>query len=154
MSAIKRDVEWLGFSWNSLCYASDYFDQLYDFAVALVNKGAAYVDSLSADEIREYRGTLKAPGKDSPYRDRTVAENLTLLEGMKNGEYDEGEHVLRLKIDMASSNINMRDPAILPHRRQVEYLSTVRLHTLSVGCDRGNYPFAVYTRIRGSSATV
>ena len=121
MSAIKRDVEWLGFSWKSLCYASDYFDQLYEFAVALVKKGAAYVDSLNADEIREYRGTLKAPGKNSPYRDRTVDENLALLEGMKNGDYDEGEHVLRLKIDMASSNINLRDPAIYRIKKTHHY---------------------------------
>ena len=121
MSAIKRDVEWLGFSWKSLCYASDYFDQLYDFAIALVKKGAAYVDSLSADEIREYRGTLKAPGKDSPYRERSVEENLELLEGMKNGDYDEGEHVLRLKIDMASSNINLRDPAIYRIKKTHHY---------------------------------
>ncbi len=121
MSAIKRDVEWLGFSWKSLCYASDYFDQLYDFAVALVKKGAAYVDSLSADEIREYRGTLKTPGKDSPYRNRSVDENLNLLEGMKNGDFDEGEHVLRLKIDMASSNINLRDPAIYRIKKTHHY---------------------------------
>jgi glutaminyl-tRNA synthetase len=121
MSAIKRDVEWLGFSWKSLCYASDYFDQLYDYAVALVKKGVAYVDSLNADEIREYRGTLKAPGKDSPYRNRTVEENLTLLEGMKNGDYDEGQHVLRLKIDMAASNINMRDPAIYRIKKTHHY---------------------------------
>jgi glutaminyl-tRNA synthetase len=121
MTAIRRDVEWLGFSWKSLCYASDYFDQLYDYAVGLVKKGAAYVDSLNAEQIREYRGTLKAPGKDSPYRDRSVEENLTLLEGMKNGDFDEGEHVLRLKIDMASSNINMRDPAIYRIKKTHHY---------------------------------
>jgi len=121
MSAIKRDVQWLGFSWKSLCYASDYFDQLYDFAVALVKKEAAYVDSQSAEEIREFRGTLKAPGKNSPYRDRTVEENLVLLEAMKNGQYDEGQHVLRLKIDMASSNINMRDPAIYRIKKTHHY---------------------------------
>lgn len=121
MTAIRRDVEWLGFSWKSLCYASDYFDQLYDYAVTLVKKGAAYVDSLSADEIREYRGTLKKPGTNSPYRDRSVDENLSLLEGMKNGDFDEGEHVLRLKIDMASSNINMRDPAIYRIKKTHHY---------------------------------
>lgn len=121
MTAIQRDVEWLGFSWKSLCYASDYFDQLYDYAVGLVKKGVAYVDSLNAEQIREYRGTLKAPGKDSPYRERSVEENLTLLEGMKNGDFDEGEHVLRLKIDMASSNINMRDPAIYRIKKTHHY---------------------------------
>ena len=112
MEAIKRDVSWLGFEWKSLCNASDYFDQLYDYAVLLVRKGAAYVDSLSAEEIREYRGSLTKPGVDSPYRTRSVEENLDLLERMKNGEFAEGEHILRAKIDMASSNINMRDPAI------------------------------------------
>lgn len=121
MSAIKRDVSWLGFTWKSLCYASDYFDQLYDFALDLVRNNLAYVDSLSSDEIREYRGTLKAPGKESPYRNRSVEQNLELLEGMKNGEHDEGDHVLRLKIDMASSNINMRDPAIYRIKKTHHY---------------------------------
>ncbi len=121
MSAIKRDVAWLGFTWKSLCYASDYFDQLYDYATFLVKEGLAYVDSLSAEEIREYRGSLTEPGKNSPYRDRSADENLTLLEGMKNGDYDEGEHVLRLKIDMASSNINLRDPAIYRIKKTHHY---------------------------------
>ncbi len=121
MTAIRRDVSWLGFEWKSLCYASDYFDQLYDYAVALVKKGAAYVDSLSAEEIREYRGSLTEPGKESPYRNRSPEQNLELLEGMKNGEYDEGEHVLRLKIDMASSNINLRDPAIYRIKKTHHY---------------------------------
>ncbi len=121
MSAIKRDVAWLGFTWKSLCYASDYFDQLYDFAVGLVKDNLAYVDSLSSDEIREYRGSLKEPGKESPYRNRSVEQNLTLLNEMKNGEHDEGEHVLRLKIDMASSNINMRDPAIYRIKKTHHY---------------------------------
>ena len=121
MSAIKRDVSWLGFQWKSLCYASDYFDQLYDFAVQLVKDNLAYVDSLSSDEIREYRGTLKEPGKESPHRNRSVEQNLTLLEEMKEGQHDEGEHVLRLKIDMASSNINMRDPAIYRIKKTDHY---------------------------------
>ena len=121
MSAIKRDVSWLGFQWKSLCYASDYFDQLYDFAVQLVKDNLAYVDSLSSDEIREYRGTLKEPGKESPHRNRSVEQNLTLLEEMKEGRHDEGEHVLRLKIDMASSNINMRDPAIYRIKKTDHY---------------------------------
>ena len=121
MSAIKRDVEWLGFEWKSLCYASDYFDQLYDCAVALVRSGDAYVDSLNAEEIREYRGTLTQAGKDSPYRHRSVDENLELLNQMKNGEHEAGEHVLRLKIDMASSNINLRDPAIYRIKKTHHY---------------------------------
>ena len=121
MTAIRRDVSWLGFEWKSLCYASDYFDQLYDYAVALVKKGAAYVDSLSAEEIREYRGSLTEPGKESPYRNRSPEQNLELLEGMKNGDFDEGEHVLRLKIDMASSNINLRDPAIYRIKKTHHY---------------------------------
>lgn len=121
MSAIKHDVAWLGFEWKSLCYASDYFDQLYDYAVLLVKKGLAYVDSLSAEDIREYRGTLTKPGIESPFRNRSAEENLELLEGMKNGDFDEGEHVLRLKIDMASSNINLRDPAIYRIKKTHHY---------------------------------
>ena len=121
MSAIKRDVEWLGFEWKSLCYASDYFDELYDCAVALIKSGNAYVDSLNAEEIREYRGTLTQAGKDSPHRQRSIEENLELLNQMKNGEHEEGEHVLRLKIDMGSSNINLRDPAIYRIKKTHHY---------------------------------
>ncbi|GAA5194938.1 glutamine--tRNA ligase [Ferrimonas gelatinilytica] len=113
VESIKRDVQWLGFHWDGeICYSSDYFDKLYDFAVELINKGLAYVDELSPDEIREYRGTLKEPGKNSPYRDRPVAENLALFEKMKQGEFAEGTACLRAKIDMASSFIVMRDPVI------------------------------------------
>ena len=121
MAAIKRDVAWLGFEWKSLCYASDYFDQLYEYAVGLIRDNLAYVDSLSSEEIREYRGSLTSPGKPSPYRNRSPEQSLALLEGMKNGEYEEGEHVLRLKIDMASSNINMRDPAIYRIKKTHHY---------------------------------
>ena len=122
VDAIKEDIQWLGFHWGRELYASDYFDQLYDFAVDLIKKGKAYVDDLSADEIREYRGTLTEPGKNSPWRDRSVAENLTLFEKMRNGDFNEGACVLRAKIDMASSNINMRDPTMYrilrtPHHR-------------------------------------
>lgn len=112
VESIKHDVEWLGFNWNELHYASDYFDIMYEKAVLLINKGLAYVDDLSADEIREYRGTLKEPGKESPYRNRSIEENLKLFEEMKNGVYADGEKVLRAKIDMASPNINFRDPVI------------------------------------------
>lgn len=110
--AIKRDIAWLGFSWKEEKNASDYFEQLYQFAEQLIREDRAYVDSLSADELREYRGTLTEPGKDSPYRDRGVDENLDLFRRMKAGEFGDGEHILRLKIDMGSPNINMRDPAI------------------------------------------
>jgi len=121
MSAIKRDVEWLGFKWKSLCYASDYFDQLYDCATALIKSGDAYVDSLSADEIREYRGNLTKPGRESPYRNRSSEQSLALLEEMKDGKYDEGEHIVRLKIDMASGNMNLRDPAIYRIKKTHHY---------------------------------
>lgn len=123
INAIKRDIEWLGFQWKEERYASDYFPQLYEFAEQLIREGKAYVDSLSAEDIREYRGTLTEPGKDSPYRDRSVDENLDLLRRMKAGEFADGEHILRLKIDMASPNINMRDPAIY-RIRHVEHHQT------------------------------
>ena len=112
IDAIKEDIAWLGFSWQEERFASDYFEQLYNFSERLIEEEKAYVDSLSADQIREYRGTLTEPGKDSPYRDRSVEENLDLFRRMKLGEFADGEHVLRLKIDMASPNINMRDPTI------------------------------------------
>jgi len=113
VEAIERDVRWLGFDWEDrLSHASDYFEPLYDAAVSLVKMGSAYVDSLSADEIREYRGTLTEPGKNSPHRDRTVEENLDLLERMRAGEFPDGEMLLRAKIDMSSPNMNLRDPAL------------------------------------------
>ncbi|WP_426348831.1 glutamine--tRNA ligase/YqeY domain fusion protein [Alloiococcus sp. CFN-8] len=112
VESIKEDVKWLGFQWNKLLFASDYFDEMYNRAVLLIKKGKAYVCDLNADEIRAYRGTLKEPGKESPYRNRTVEENLDLFERMKNGEFKDGEKVLRAKIDMSSPNINMRDPII------------------------------------------
>ena len=112
MLAIMDDVRWLGFEWEELRHASDYFQQLYDFAVHLIQTGKAYVESLSSEEIRAYRGTLTEPGRESPYRDRPVEENLALFKRMKAGEFEDGLHVLRAKIDMASSNINMRDPVV------------------------------------------
>ncbi|MFZ3590570.1 glutamine--tRNA ligase/YqeY domain fusion protein [Bacillus sp. DJP31] len=110
--AIKKDIEWLGYDWDGLFFASDYFQEMFEKAVLLIKKGKAYVDDLSADEIREYRGTLKQPGKESPYRNRSVEENLDLFESMRNGEFGNGEKVLRAKIDMSSPNINLRDPVI------------------------------------------
>jgi len=112
VDSIMEDVKWLGFHWDGLYYASDYFDQLYEWAVKLIQDGKAYVDDLSADEIREYRGTLTRPGKDSPYRNRSVEENLSLFERMRAGEFPDGTRVLRAKIDMASPNLNMRDPVM------------------------------------------
>ncbi len=113
VESIKKDVEWLGAEFKDhLYFASDYFDQMYDAAITLIKKGKAYVCDLSPEEIREYRGTLKEPGKNSPYRDRSVEENLDLFERMKNGEFEDGSKVLRAKIDMSAGNINMRDPII------------------------------------------
>jgi glutaminyl-tRNA synthetase len=112
VDSIMADVKWLGFHWDGLFYASDYFDQLYQWAVKLIQDGKAYVDDLTADQIREYRGTLTQPGKDSPYRNRTPQENLDLFTRMKAGEFPDGARVLRAKIDMASPNLNLRDPVM------------------------------------------
>lgn len=112
VDSIQQDIEWLGFKWNKVLYASSYFDFIYECAVKLIETGKAYVDDLTADEIREYRGTLTEPGKESPYRNRSVEENLDLFKRMTAGEYPDGAKVLRAKIDMASPNMNMRDPVI------------------------------------------
>jgi glutaminyl-tRNA synthetase len=112
VDAIEEDVRWLGFKWDALHFASDYFERLYQFAVELIRQGKAYVDSLDADEIRAHRGTLTEPGRNSPYRDRPVAENLDLFARMRAGEFADGAHVLRAKIEMASPNMNMRDPTL------------------------------------------
>src|SRR4030043_1646422 len=123
VNSIMEDVRWLGFDWGDrLYYASDYFEQLYQWAVQLIKEGKAYVDSLSAEEIREHRGTLTEPGRESPYRNRSVEENLNFFERMRAGEFDDGTHVLRAKIDMTSPNVNMRDPVMYrilhaPHHR-------------------------------------
>lgn len=112
VDAIEEDIKWLGFKWDKKLYASDYFDDIYECAIKLIKDGKAYVDDLSADEIREYRGTLTEPGKESPYRNRSIEENLDLFRRMTDGEFENGERVLRAKIDMASPNLNMRDPII------------------------------------------
>jgi glutaminyl-tRNA synthetase len=112
VDSIQKDVRWLGFQWDRLCYASDYFPQLYEWALQLIRTGKAYVDDLSADQIRQHRGTLTEPGADSPYRTRTIEENLDLFIRMKQGEFPDGSRVLRAKIDMASPNLNMRDPVM------------------------------------------
>ncbi len=122
VESIQEDVRWLGFDWGeNLFFASDYFDQLHAFAVQMIEMGKAYVDSLPPEEIRAYRGTLTEPGKESPYRDRSVEENLDLFRRMTAGEFEEGEHILRAKIDMASPNMNMRDPAIYRIRKATHH---------------------------------
>ncbi|WP_431472464.1 glutamine--tRNA ligase/YqeY domain fusion protein [Nonlabens sp. SCSIO 43208] len=122
VEAIQKDIEWLGYKWDNLCYASDYFQQLYDWAIQLIKEGKAYVDSQSSEQIAEQKGTPTQPGTNSPYRNRSIDDNLKLFESMKNGEFGESEHVLRAKIDMASSNMLMRDPIMYrvvnkPHHR-------------------------------------
>lgn len=112
VNAIIEDVRWLGFEWYGMTHSSDYYHELYDFAVLLIKKDLAYVDSLSMEEIRAYRGTLQEPGKESPYRNRPIEESLDLFTRMKAGEFPDGAHVLRAKIDMQSGNLNMRDPVI------------------------------------------
>ncbi|MDI1279055.1 glutamine--tRNA ligase/YqeY domain fusion protein [Methylobacter sp.] len=136
VEAIKRDVQWLGFEWSELHHASDYFEQLYSYAVQLIEQGQAYVDSLSAEQIREYRGTLTEPGKESPDRSRSIAENIDLFKRMRAGEFADGQYVLRAKIDMASPNINMRDPALYRIRR---------VHHQRTGNDWCIYPMYDYT---------
>jgi glutaminyl-tRNA synthetase len=122
VESIKADVRWLGFDWEDQeYYASDYFVQLYQYAVQLIKSGRAYIDSLSSDEIRQYRGTLTEPGKESPYRERSIEENLDLFEGMRAGEFEDGTHVLRAKIDMASPNLLMRDPTLYRIKHVAHY---------------------------------
>ena len=117
VQAIEEDVRWLGFKWHNIHHASDYFQQLYDYAIELIKQGKAYVDSLSAEQIREYRGTLTEAGKESPDRNRSIEENLQLFEKMRAGEFEDGQYLLRAKIDMASPNLNMRDPALYRIKR-------------------------------------
>jgi glutaminyl-tRNA synthetase len=137
VKSIQEDIRWLGFDWGDrLFFASDYFPQFYEFAVFLIKKGKAYVDSLDAEQIRAFRGTLKEPGRDSPYRNRPVEENLDLFVRMKAGEFRDGAHVLRGKIDMASPNINMRDPALYRIRSVAHY------RTGTTWCIYPTYDFA------------
>jgi len=136
VESIERDVAWLGFEWNELRHASDYFQQLYDYAVDLIRQGKAYVCSLSAEQMREYRGTLKEPGKESPDRSRSIEDNLDLFARMRAGEFDDGKYLLRAKIDMASPNINMRDPALYRIKKA---------HHQRTGDDWPIYPMYDYT---------
>ena len=135
-NAIKDDVSWLGFEWDELRHASDYFDTLYEYACELIRQGKAYVDSSSAEEMREMRGTLTEPGIESPYRNRSIEQNLELFNQMKAGDFDDGEHVLRAKIDMASGNINMRDPSLYRIRK---------VHHVRTGDKWSIYPMYDYT---------
>ncbi|MGQ0694355.1 MAG: glutamine--tRNA ligase/YqeY domain fusion protein [Nitrospiraceae bacterium] len=137
VQAIQEDVRWLGFDWHGkMFYASDYFDRLYSFALTLIKKGKAYVDSLSADHMRQYRGTLTEPGRNSPYRTRSVEENLDLFQRMRAGEFPDGAHVLRAKIDMASPNLNLRDPVLYRIRHTDHY------RTGSTWCIYPSYDYA------------
>ena len=163
VDAIMESIRWLGWDWGDrLFFASDYFEQLYVWAQDLIRKGKAYVCDLSPDEVREYRGTLTEPGKNSPWRDRSVEENLDLFERMKNGEFPDGSRTLRAKIDMAHPNFNMRDPVMYrilhaEHHRTgntVVHLSDVRLGARAVRLDRGRHALAVRRGLRGSSAAV
>lgn len=135
-SAIKDDVRWLGFKWAELRHASDYFDTLYEYACKLIRQGKAYVDSSSAEQLREMRGTLTEPGIESPYRNRSIEENLALFERMKAGDFNDGDHVLRAKIDMASGNINLRDPTLYRIRK---------VHHVRTGDQWSIYPMYDYT---------
>jgi len=136
MESIEKDVQWLGFKWTAEYHSSDYFDQLYDYAVQLIKEDLAYVDSLSAEQIREYRGSLTEVGKESPDRNRPISENLDLFQKMRDGEFTDGQYVLRAKIDMASPNINLRDPALYRIRRT---------HHHRTGGDWCLYPMYDYT---------
>ena len=157
VDSIKEDVRWLGFDWQDReYYASDYFEKLYDHALALIKTGKAYIDSLSPEKIREYRGTLTEAGKESPDRNRTIEENLDLFERMRSGEFEEGTYVLRAKIDMAAPNLLMRDPTLYRIKhvhhyrtgRPVVHLPDVRLHPLPVGFHRGHHPFHLHAGVR------
>ena len=137
VEAIKADVNWLGYKWDGLYFASDYFEQLYGFAVELIENGKAYVCDLAPEETREYRGTLTEPGRPSPYRQRSVEENLDLFRRMRDGEFPDGSRTLRAKIDMASPNINLRDPVLYRIRHGVVHHQT--------GAEWVLYPMYDYT---------
>ena len=163
IDSIQADVRWLGYDWgDNLFYASDYFDRLYEWAEGLIRAGHAYVDDQSQEEIRLTRGTLTEPGQNSPFRERPVEENLDLFRRMKAGEFPNGARVLRAKIDMASGNINLRDPVLYRilhahHPRtgdQMVDLSELRLCPRSVRCDRGHHAFDLHPGIRGSPAAL
>ena len=165
VESIQEDIRWLGYDWGRhLYFASDYFEQLYQWAEELIRRGLAYVDDLSAEEIRQYRGTLTEPGRNSPYRDRPVEENLDLFRRMRAGEFPDGARVLRAKIDMASPNMNMRDPTLyrirhVAHHRTGDalvHLPDVRLRASPVGLDRAGHALPLHrssTRTTARSTT-
>lgn len=162
INSIQQDVRWLGFSWDKHAYyASDYFDRLYTWAELLIGNGLAYVDDQSQEEIRLTRGTLTEPGQNSPFRERSVAENLDLFRRMKAGEFPNGARVLRAKIDMSSGNINLRSgplpysARLAPaHRHRVVDLSELRLCARPVGCHRGDHPFDLHAGVFRSPAAL
>src|SRR5215203_4083646 len=162
IDAIERDVRWLGFDWGKhLYHASDYFERLYGWAEELIRAGKAYVDDQTQEEMRLTRGTLTEPGQNSPFRERSVEENLELFHRMRAGEFPHGARVLRAKIDMTSGNINLRDPVLYrilhathPHRRYVEDLPELRLRARTVRRDRGRDAFDLHARIRGPPAAL
>ncbi len=155
VESIKADVQWLGFHWDGLFYASDYFEQLYEWALKLIRDGKAYVDDLSAEEIRKHRGTLTEPGKDSPHRNRSVEENLNLFERMKAKEFPDGSRVLRAKIDMSSPELEPARPCDVPdsarraspHRQQVVHLSDVRFRARAVRFAGKSYALHVHAGV-------
>jgi glutaminyl-tRNA synthetase len=161
VDAIKEDIQWLGFQWGNEYYASDYFQQLWDFAVALIKEGKAYIDEQTSEEIAAQKGTPTVPGTESPYRNRPASESLDLFQKMNAGEIEEGKMVLRAKIDMASPNMHFRphhlsrgeDPAS-PHRRQVEGLPDVRLCPRAERFLRGCHPLALHARVRASPSAL
>ena len=162
VDAIRADIHWLGYEWARECYASDFFDTIYEYAVRLIKEGKAFVCDLSAEEIKNTRGTLTEPGTESPYRGRSPEENLRLFEEMRAGKYADGEKCLRAKIDMASPNVNLRDPVIYrilhaSHHRtggQVVHLPDVRLRPPHLRLFAGGDALALHTRIRGSPPVV
>lgn len=162
VESIKNDVKWLGFDWSGdIHYSSNYFDKLYGYAVELIEKGLAYVEELTPEEIREYRGTLTAPGKESPYRNRPVEENLALFEKMRDGGFEEGKACLRAKIDMSSSFMVLRDPVLYRVRFATHHqtgdkwcIYYVRLHALYLGCARRHYSLTMYSRVPRQPSSV
>ena len=156
VDSIEEDVKWLGFQWDNRLWASDYFDEMYDCALDLIKKGKAYVCDLSADEIRAYRGTLKEPGKESPSRNRSVEENLKLFEEMREGKYADGEKVLRAKIDMASPNMNMRDPVIyrIAHISHHNTGDKWCIYPMYDFAHRGDHSFYLHAGIRRSQTAL
>ena len=162
VDSIMENVRWLGFEWDGLFYASDYFGQLYEWALKMIREGKAFVCDLSAEEVRQTRGTLTEAGIESPYRNRTVEENLDLFQRMKAGEFPDGARTLRAKVDMASPNLNMRDPVMYrilhaDHHRtgeRVVHLPDVRLRARAVGLHRRHHPLHLHAGVRRSPAAV